>query len=130
MNSINPTDDAWTANAAQFKGNMEMLAAFIAHHISAATSAKPEWIFSMERGDYRRRKDWMAYGFLTFKLTDGRSGTVVAGISGPLPYRFGFDGALKTLGENIEIGDLPKIAEVLVDDLIGQLGLTKRAMFL
>jgi len=126
MNSINPTDDAWTANAAQFKGNMEMLAAFISHHISEATSAKPEWTFSMERGDYRRRKDWKAYGFLTFKLPDGRNGTVVAGISGPSPFRYAFDGPLNVLSENNGLRDLPKVIGDLVNELMGQLGLAKQ----
>jgi hypothetical protein len=112
--------------ATAFKGNMTMLAAFIASEIEKKTAAKLQWKFHPTDGDFRRRKDWNAYGFLTFQLADNRNGTIVAGMSdGPTP-RYAFDGALNALTEEMELKDLPRIVSDLASDLMQQLGLSKR----
>jgi hypothetical protein len=112
--------------AMSFKGNMTMLAAFIASEIGKKTAAKLQWRFHPNDGDFRRRKDWDAYGFLTFQLADNHNGTIVAGVSGGPTPRYAFDGALNALTEEVELKDLPSIVGDLAGDLIRQLGLAKR----
>jgi len=123
----NPKDDDCAGGAELFNGTMELFAAFIAEGISNSTLAKPKWRFHLSDGDFRRRKEWNTYGFLTFNLPDGRSGTVVAGVSSPSSPRYAFDGSVRVLAENMELDDLPNVVGDLVNDLMVQLGLAKRS---